>query len=88
MYCPLWRYVERSVAFLFGDDTGDTAADTILRVLRERGPQTRTQICDLFRRHLDLPRISAALCRLESLGKAARAIEATGGRPTERWRAT
>src|SRR5262249_20733110 len=41
----LWRFAERSAAYIFGDSTGDPKADRILAALRE-APQglTRTEI--------------------------------------------
>jgi hypothetical protein len=48
---------------------------------------TRTEIRDLFGRHKSAERINQALGELLKLGRVARFVEQTGGRPTERWRA-
>lgn len=81
----LWRYVERSVRYLFGDATGDPLADTIWRAL-QAGDLSRTQIRDLFARHESSARIDAALGVLAESGRAVSEQRETGGRPVELWR--
>lgn len=81
----LWRYVERSVRYLFGDATGDPLADTIWRAL-QRGELTRTQIRDLFGRHETSARIDTALGLLAESGRIVSEQRETGGRPVEIWR--
>jgi hypothetical protein len=82
----LWSYCERCVRFIFGDSTGDSVADDILRMLRSC-PQglTRTEINDHLGHHVKSHRIGGALGLLLE-GKLARfERENTGGRPMERW---
>ena len=81
----LWEYIEASVAFIFGDATGDPTADTILAALRQNGELTRTQVSDLFGRNLSSDRIARALQTLLQLGKARTEQQETGGRPREVW---
>ncbi|MDQ2744599.1 MAG: bifunctional DNA primase/polymerase [Chloroflexota bacterium] len=83
----LWQYVERSIEHIFGDLSGDTAADTIARALRRRGALSRTQIRDLFGRHANEGRIETALQHLAVTGKATAGTQSTGGRPVEIWTA-
>lgn len=81
----LWEYVEASVAYIFGDATGDPTADAILVALRQNGELTRTQISDLFARNVSSDRIARALQGLLAVGKARTTQRATGGRPVEVW---
>lgn len=81
----LWRYVERSVRYLFGDATGDPLADTIWRAL-QAGELTRTQLRDLFARHESSARIDSALGLLAESGRIVSEQRTTGGRPVELWR--
>lgn len=82
----LWAYAEASVAYVFGDSTGNPDADAILRALRAT-PEglTRTEISNLFGRNLSAARIDKALTTLYEQGRAHFASEPTGGRPLERW---
>jgi hypothetical protein len=84
-----WRYCEMSAARIFGDATGDDVADTIMEALRgmEDG-MTRTEIRDLFKRHVSQKRIAVALDVLRKLGRARAESRPTRGRPEERWVAT
>ena len=85
----LWDYAERSVRYVFGDSTGNPDADVILRALRENpAGLTRTEVSNLFGRHLTAARIGRALDLLHQRGLVYPERESTGGRPTERWRAT
>jgi hypothetical protein len=85
----LWRYVERSVHYVFGDSLGDPVADEVLLLLRAnpRG-LTRTDLRDYFGRHQSSERIGRALAALLRYRLARREQEQTGGRPVERWFAT
>jgi hypothetical protein len=82
----LWEYAEASAHAIFGDALGDRTADAILWVLR-RTPAglTRTEISNLFGRHLPASELERALGTLLRAGKAACRSETTGGRPIERW---
>jgi hypothetical protein len=81
----VWKYAEDSCRHIFGDSLGDPVADVILRALRAT-PEglSRTQIRDLFSRHLQ-NEISRALETFLKEGYAEFVLEETGGRPTERW---
>jgi DNA-binding transcriptional ArsR family regulator len=81
----LWRYVERSAIYLFGDATGDPVADRILAVLRQ-APQDRAGLHDLFGRHMSARRLEHALAALTERGLVVTEPERTGGRPREIWR--
>jgi hypothetical protein len=84
----VWEYVERSVAFIFRDNTGNPDADKILGVLitSERG-LTRSMISELFGRHLSTEQIDQALGALHALGLASKPETKTGDRPEDRWHA-
>jgi hypothetical protein len=81
----LWRFSERSVAYIFGDRLGDPTVDTIDEALRVQGEMSRTQIRDLFGRHGRDDEIGRALGVLVSRGRAHCEKRETGGRPTEVW---
>jgi uncharacterized protein DUF3987 len=86
----LWRYVEASLVYIFGDSTGERVADSLLRELRTRGAtgMTKTEIRDYFQRHKSGEEIDRALTLLERLDLAVRWPEPTGGRTATRWLAT
>lgn len=81
----LWEYSERSADYIFGDATGDSVADSVLSSLRQRGRMSRTDLYNLFRRHLASARITLALDLLISKGLARTFTEDTGGRPLKIW---
>jgi hypothetical protein len=82
----VWDYCEASAHYLFGTSTGDSVADAILEALRLNPPGlTRTQLRDYFGRHKSSDQITAALEFLASHSLARWTLEATDGRPTERW---
>jgi hypothetical protein len=84
----LWSHCEQSVRYIFGDSLGDPIADEILRALRQSADGlTRTHIRDAFKRNKNTAVIGPALDILVEYGLASYAMEATGGRPAERWRA-
>ena len=82
----LWDYSDRSAKYIFGDATGDEVADRILEGIR-RNPVglTRTEIRDLFSRHVKESSISRALSLLEGLNLIRVVRKGTAGRPIERW---
>ncbi len=83
----LWEYAEASARYVFGDATGDPAADQIAEALKVVGSDgmTRTDISDLFKRNKSADHINRALGLLLNLGRVRRETEETGGRPSERW---
>jgi hypothetical protein len=84
----VWEYVERSVAFIFRDNTGNPDADKILAaLLKSEGGLTRTMISKLFGGNLPAERIDQALGALHALGLASKYETKTGGRPEHRWHA-
>jgi primase-like protein/uncharacterized protein DUF3987 len=82
----VWEYCEQSAARIFGDAIGDPVADEILQALRVT-PEglSRTRLRDLFGRHAEGDKISAALKVLLTTGKARCENKLTGGRPIEMW---
>lgn len=78
----VWRYCEQSARYIFGDRTGDPAADKILNAAR-RGPVKRKEVHKLFNNHLSAASIDAAVGRLVEQGLVRREWEQTGGRPSE-----
>ena len=85
----VWDYCDRTAKHIFGASLGDRTADEIMRRLQRAGDDglTRTEISDVFRRHLSADRIGAALDLLRRKGLATCESVSTGGRPTELWRA-
>jgi hypothetical protein len=86
----LWRFCDRSAAYLFGGSLGDPDADAVLDALRARPEgMTRTEIRrEVFQGHKPSEEITRALSLLLRF-KLVRQEEPeqTGGRPTERWHA-
>ena len=80
----VWDYAEASAKHIFGDATGDPIADRILQAL-QLGELTRTQVNNVFQRHLAAARISQALNFLRSLKRADMRMEETAGRSGEVW---
>lgn len=78
----LWDYAERSALYVFGERTGDPIADMLLAEVRY-GRMTRTEVRDLFGRHLTKSRIEATLDRLVTEGRIRRVMEPTAGRSVE-----
>jgi hypothetical protein len=86
----VWQYAEQSAYMIFGDRTGDMVADEILEALREAGEEgmPRTEIYDLFSRHLKGRVLGAVLRDLEAQGRIYRKKVPKGegpGRPPEVW---
>jgi hypothetical protein len=85
----VWQFIEESVLHVFGDALGDPVADDLLRLLRAcPDGLTRTDISAYLGRNLSADRIGRALGMLLQYGLAYRDQQQTGGRPSERWRAT
>ena len=81
-----WRYAEQSAAWVFGDAVGDEVADAIMEATRAKGELDRTDIRDLFARHVNRARIEQALVFLVNAGRLEYSSESTGGRPREVYR--
>ena len=82
----VWEYADASARYIFGDAMGDPVADELLKALRtSSGGLTRTDIRDLFGRHMDGNRIGRVLGQLFENGLVRRELVETEGRPAERW---
>jgi hypothetical protein len=84
----LWDYCERSVYYVFGDETGDPLADELLRLLRGAPLGIkRTDINRHFDRNQTAGRIERALNQLRQyrMIRAEKDKAAGPGRPAERW---
>jgi hypothetical protein len=87
----VWEFCSASVEYVFGDSLGDPIADAILAALKTAGPagSTRTDLRDLFSRHVPANQIARALGELSRRGLAiALKGGSTGGRPAEAWALT
>jgi hypothetical protein len=87
----LWRFCDRSAAYLFGGSVGDRDADAILATLRSKPEgMTRSEIRRVvFHDHRTSDEVTRALGLLLRHGLVVRhQIADTGGRPAERWFAT
>jgi hypothetical protein len=84
----IWRFVDESARFVFGDSLGDHIADTILASLRGN-PEglSRRDVSDLFGRNEDAARIKVAVDMLVRRGFVSVEKVATAGRPKEVLRA-
>ena len=83
----LWEYAESSAEYIFGARMGDPVADRITSALLDAPDGlTRTEISALFGRNRSSTDIDRALEQLKRFRKATCVQDATGGRPSERWR--
>lgn len=82
----VWQYAEDSARYIFGGRLADKNADAILKALLDAsGGLTRTEIRNLFDRHLSKERLDAALQSLLENGLARCGREETKGRAKEIW---
>jgi DNA-binding transcriptional ArsR family regulator len=82
----LWRYCADSARWVFGDSQGDPVADTVLAALRTSPDGlSRTEMSQLFDRHVSGAQLGRALAALEGQGLVAGRRVGTGGRPREVW---
>lgn len=77
----LVEYADRGVSYLFGDRLGDGVADTILDSVRRRGEVTRSEVRDIFQRHVTSSRLDGAIAGLQACGAIEVHEESTSGRP-------
>ena len=83
----VWQYAEDSARYVFGERLDNQAAEKILSALKENQDKglTRTEIRDLFDRHIGNQKLDAALSvLLENKLAEPRKIQ-TGGKPKEVW---
>jgi hypothetical protein len=82
----VWQYAEDSARYIFGTRSGDKNADLILNALREsESGLSRTEIRDLFDRHISNEKLNSALSLLLENGLAEPRKEETKGRAKEIW---
>jgi hypothetical protein len=82
----LWQYSEGSAEELFGNSTGHSDSDAIIRALRQTDQLSDTQISNLFGRHHSQARLDHAKLTLQSAGLIHAAWIKTAGRPQRVWR--
>jgi hypothetical protein len=84
----LWAYASASARYVFGDSLGDPVADQIMAALRrsDRG-LTRTEISNLFDRHVSAGQMNRALGALMGTSMITMLKIETGGRPAESYAA-
>ena len=83
--CALWQYAEASTRYIFGDNTGDSYADTILRALSAQGAIDETGISALFGRNASAARLTKAKATLVTAGLAHSVSVSSGGRDRVMW---
>ena len=83
--CALWQYAEASTRYIFGDNTGDSYADTILRALSAQGAIDETGISALFGRNASAARLTKAKATLVTAGLAHSVSVSSGGRNRVMW---
>ncbi len=84
----VWQYAEDSARYIFGNRIGDKNAEIILNALRENeNGLTRTEIRDLFDRHITKEKLDAALQFLLENGLAKYEKVETKGKAKEIWTA-
>jgi hypothetical protein len=85
----VWGFCEDSATQIWGDMIGNDVADTILAMLKTTGMAGlgRTEISNLFSRHVPSARITMVLETLQRAGKAER-LPPISGHGEQRWRYT
>lgn len=82
----VWQYAEDSARYIFGDGIGNKNSETILNALREaENGLTRTEIRDLFDRHISKEKLDAALQFLLENNLARFEKQETKGKAKEIW---
>lgn len=82
----LWDYCQGSARYIFGDALGNPICDRILEGLQAK-PEglSRTDISQLFARHVSQARLDRALQLLRNTGRAHSETVVTEGRSAEMW---
>ena len=81
----VWRYVERSCRWIFGEVLGDQHADDILLGLKTQGEMTRTDLRAWLGKSVSSASLTRALEVLASAGLTKVEMRTNGGRPAEVW---
>jgi hypothetical protein len=86
----VWAFCEDSATQIWGDMIGDDVSDTIFAALKTAGSTglRRTEMSNLFSRHVPSARITKVLETLQRAGKADRVPGSTVGHGEQRWRYT
>src|SRR5262245_27144332 len=84
----VWGFCEDSTTQIWGDMIGDDVTDAILGALKTAGlaGMGRTEMSNLFSRHVPSARITMVLETLQRAGKAERVPGPTVGHGEQRWR--
>ncbi len=83
----VWQYSEDSARYVFGERLENLTAEKILTALKENQETglTRTELRDLFDRHISNQKLEAALSLLLEYNLAKPQKIKTGGKPKETW---
>jgi hypothetical protein len=86
----VWAFCEDSATQIWSDMIGDDVSDTIFAALKTAGSTglRRTEMSNLFSRHVPSTRITTVLEALQRAGKADRVPGSTVGHGEQRWRYT
>ncbi len=81
----VWRYCERSAAYIFGNTLGDAVADQLYASICAAGPAglTSTQQSDVFGRNVSADRLNNARRKLLDHDLVFERTEPTAGRPRQ-----
>lgn len=84
----LWKYAERSVAYLFGTSSGDKLADLILsHLLIAKNGLSTSGVYEALAKNYTEPQRTAALAVLVKQGLVTHSVESPNGRACTVWRA-
>ncbi len=81
----LWQYAEDSVRLIFGDATGDSIEDTIVRAVRTVGEIRDTEISGIFGRNVQAIRLTLAKQTAQANGLIHLQKKSTEGRDVSWW---
>ncbi len=84
----VWEFCDQSARYIFGQSETDPDANRIIDALQERREMTRTEISQLFQRHLSSRRIKDILQRLQACGTVTARVEGntkSGGQKKTIW---